>query len=234
MSTSQLERTLQPGDVAPNVVLDAITRQGKVAVDDYRGRTPVLIGIFRGLHCPYCRRHIAAMAQLEPALSDKGIDVLTVVNTPLERARLYFRYRPMPNLLAAADPERASHRAFGLPNLEFTQDESDWPRKVAMSQMMSMKINVTGELPEPLDPMAARRPQQDGRLRDHRCRQQMQATGMGQLVGEFLLDREGIIRWSFTEVPDGGKNLFGGPTPQDLLSAASHLAGQSGQSTLAG
>jgi hypothetical protein len=45
------------------------------------------------------------------------------------------------------------------------------------------------------------------------------------LLGEFLLDREGIIRWSFTEVPDGGKNLFGGPTPQDLLSAASHLAG---------
>ena len=72
-----------------------------------------------------------------------------------ERARLYFRYRPIPNLLAAADPERVSHRAFGLPNVEFTQDESDWPRKVAMSQLMSMKINVTGELPEPLDPFAA-------------------------------------------------------------------------------
>ena len=226
MSTSKLERTLQPGDVAPNVVLDAITRQGKVAVDDYRGRTPVLIGIFRGLHCPYCRRHIAAMAQLEPALSDKGIDVLTVVNTPLERARLYFRYRPMPNLLAAADPERASHRAFGLPNLEFTQEESDWPRKVAMSQMMSMKINVTGELPEPLDPMAAvdALNKMDGyEITD--ADQQMQATGMGQLVGEFLLDREGIIRWSFTEVPDGGTNLFGAPTPQDLMSAASHVAG---------
>ena len=226
MSTSQLERTLQPGDVAPNVVLDAITRQGKVAVDDYRGRTPVLIGIFRGLHCPYCRRHIAAMAQLEPALSDKGIDVLTVVNTPLERARLYFRYRPMPNLLAAADPERASHRAFGLPNLEFTQDESDWPRKVAMSQMVSTKINVTGELPEPLDPIAAMEAlnKMDGyEITD--ADKQMKATGMGQLVGEFLLDREGIIRWSFTEVPDGGKNLFGAPTPQDLMSAASHVAG---------
>ena len=114
---TQPDRTLQPGDVAPNVVLDAITRQGKVAVDDYRGRTPVLIGIFRGLHCPYCRRHIAALTQLEPALREKGIDMLTVVNTPIERARLYFRYRPVPNLLAAADPERASHRAFGLPNL---------------------------------------------------------------------------------------------------------------------
>ena len=117
MSTSQPDRTLQPGDVAPNVVLDAITREGKVAVDDYRGRKAVLIGMFRGLHCPYCRRHITAMAQLEPALREKGIDVLTVVNTPIERARLYFRYRPIPNLLAAADPDRADggKNLFGAP-----------------------------------------------------------------------------------------------------------------------
>ena len=226
MTMSQPDHTLQPGDVAPNVVLDAITRQGKVAVDDYRGRTAVLIGIFRGLHCPYCRRHIAAIAQLGPALREKDIDILTVVNTPIERARLYFRYHPMPNLLAAADPERASHRAFGLPNVEFTQDESDWPRKVAMNQMMSMKINVTGELPEPLDPMAAAAAlnKMDGyEITD--ADRQMQATGMGQLIGEFLLDREGIIRWSFTEVEDAGKNLFGAPTPQDLMSAASRVAG---------
>src|SRR5437773_5093420 len=226
MSMSQPDLTLQPGDVAPNVVLDAITRQGKVALDDYRGRTPVLIGIFRGLHCPYCRRHIAAIAQLGPALREKDIDILTVVNTPIERARLYFRYHPMPNLLAAADPERSSHRAFGLPNVEFTQDESDWPRKVAMNQMMSMKINVTGELPEPLDPMAAAAAlnKVDG-YEITEADPQMQATGMGQLVGEFLLDREGIIRWSFTEVEDAGKNLFGAPTPQDLMSAASRVAG---------
>ena len=83
MSTSQPDRPLQPGDVAPNVVLDAITREGKVAIDDYRGRTPVLISLTRGLHCPYCRRRITAMAQLEPALREKGIDMLTVINTPI-------------------------------------------------------------------------------------------------------------------------------------------------------
>jgi len=226
MTATQPDRTLQPGDEAPNVVLDAITRQGKVAVDDYRGRTPVLIGIFRGLHCPYCRRHIAALAQLEPALREKGVDMLTVVNTPIERARLYFRYRPMPNFLAAADPERESHRAFGLPNLEFTQDESEWPRKVAISQLMAMKINLTGELPEPLNPMAAAEAlnKKDG-YEITPADQQMAATGTGQLVGQFLLDRDGIIRWSFTEVPDGGKNLFGAPTPQDVMSAAARVAG---------
>jgi hypothetical protein len=128
-------------------------------------------------------------------------------------------------LLAAADPDRVSHRAFGLPNLEFTQEESDWPRKVAMSQMMSTKINVTGELPEPLDPFAAMAAlnKMDGyEITD--ADQQMQATGGGQLVGEFLLDREGVIRWSFTEVADGGKNLFGAPTQQDVMSAVSRVA----------
>ena len=57
MSTSQPDRTLQPGDVAPNVVLDAITREGKVAVDDYRGRMPVLIGMFL-----WIRRHYTGVA----------------------------------------------------------------------------------------------------------------------------------------------------------------------------
>jgi len=44
---------LQPGERAPNVVLDAISREGKIAIDDFRGRKPVLVGLFRGLHCPF-------------------------------------------------------------------------------------------------------------------------------------------------------------------------------------
>src|SRR5262245_45872683 len=91
---------LQPGDRAPNVVLDAITQEGKIAIDDFRGQKPILAGLFRGLHCPFCRRHIAAQAQLDPELRQKGVESLTVVNTPIDRARLYFRYHPMPNLLA--------------------------------------------------------------------------------------------------------------------------------------
>ena len=138
---------LQPGDRAPNVVLDAITQEGKIALDDFRGQKPVLVGLFRGLHCPFCRRHIAAQARLDPELRQKGVESLTVVNTPIDRARLYFRYHPMPNLLAAADPERASHRAFGLPNLEFTENETDWPHKVSMAAAQAMHIDIPGECP---------------------------------------------------------------------------------------
>ncbi|ATU94836.1 peroxiredoxin-like family protein [Phyllobacterium zundukense] len=226
MSEPHTERPLQPGDRAPNVVLDAITRQGKVAIDDFRGHKPVLVGLFRGLHCAFCRRQIAAMSQLESALREKGIDSLTVVNTPIERARLYFRYHPLPNLLAASDPERVSHRAFGLPKLEFTETETNWPYKLSNDAVMSMRIDLPGELPEPMDPRAATTylDEVDG-YEFTEADKQMIATGEGQLVGQFLLDRDGVVRWSFTEVPEGGRYMFGVPTPQELMSAASQVAG---------
>ncbi|RWC33848.1 redoxin domain-containing protein [Mesorhizobium sp.] len=216
---------LRPGDRAPNVILDAITQEGKIALDDFRGQKPVLVGLFRGLHCAFCRRHIAAQARLDPELREKGVESLTVVNTPIERARLYFRYHPMPNLLAASDPERASHRAFGLPNLEFTQNETNWPYKVSMAAVKDMLVDIPSELPGPMDPIAA------GEILDKKdhyemteADEQMMASGHGQLVGQFLLDRQGIVRWSFTEVPEGGRYMFGAPNPQELMSAVSQVA----------
>ncbi|MBB6483236.1 peroxiredoxin-like family protein [Rhizobium lusitanum] len=225
MQENHTERPLQPGDRAPNVVLDAITRQGKIAIDDFRGQRPVLVGLFRGLHCPFCRRQIAAMSELTGALQEKGIDSLTVVNTPIERARLYFRYHPLPNLLAASDPERVSHRAFGLPNVQFTEDETDWPHKVGISAVRSMRIEMPSELPQPMDPMTAMEflDKADG-YEITEDDKHMVATGEGQLVGEFLLDRDGVIRWCFTEAEEAGRHMFGIPAPREVMSAASNMA----------
>lgn len=224
MSQFHPEGPLKPGDRAPNIVLDAVTREGKIALDDFRGQKPVLVALFRGLHCPFCRRHVAAFAQLDPALREKGIESLAVVNTPAERARLYFRYHPLPNLLAASDPERVSHRAFGLPNLEFTENETVWPYKVGMDVVMTMRVTVPDE-PQSLNPAT-----DAGVLnaKDHyeisEADEQMIATGQGQLAGQFLLDRDGVVRWSFTEVPENGRYMFGMPKPQELMYAASQIA----------
>jgi peroxiredoxin len=224
MSTSIDLSPLRPGDRAPNVVLDAITQEGKIAIDDFRGQKPVLVGIFRGLHCPFCRRHIAAQARLDPELREKGVESLTVVNTPIDRARLYFRYHPMPNLLAAADPERASHHAFGLPVVEFTENETAWPYKVSMPAIMGMQVDIPGVLPGPMNPMEA------GDILESNdpyemteVDRQMSKAGQSQLVGQFLLDRQGIVRWSFTEVPENGRYMFGAPSPQELMSAVSEV-----------
>jgi peroxiredoxin len=215
---------LQIGETAPNFVLDAITQQGKIAIDDFRGHKPVLVGLYRGLHCPFCRRHIAALSQLNPVLNEMGVESLTVINTPTERARLYLRYHPIPTLLAAADPERASHRAFGLPNLQFTEDETAWPQRISMSDAKAMRVNVPDDMPEPMDPFAALdylNKKDDYEITE--ADQRMMATGVGQLVGQFLLDREGVVRWTFTEVHEGGRYMFGAPTAQELMSAASEI-----------
>ncbi|OWV96832.1 peroxiredoxin-like family protein [Rhizobium sp. R693] len=225
MSTCHVEHLLQPGDQAPNFVLDAISHQGKIALDDFRGRSPLLVGLFRGLHCPFCRRHVAAMAQLNGALREKGVESLVVVSTPVERARLYFRYQPIPNLLAASDPERASHRAFGLPILAFTNDETDWPHKVGMDVVMAMRVDRPGELPEPMaPPLAGDLLNEKDQYEITQADRQVSLAGQMQLIGHFLLDREGVVRWSFTEVEDEGRNVCRALNPEELLSVAQQIA----------
>jgi hypothetical protein len=118
------------------------------------------------------------------------------------------------------------HRTFGLPNLEFTESETEWPRKMGMNTVMSMRMDMPGELPEPMNPMAAADVlnTKDG-YEMTETDEQMKATGQGQLFGQFPLDREGIVRWSFAEVPEGGHRMFGAPSPRELKSAASQVAG---------
>jgi peroxiredoxin len=222
MSENSVSGPLRPGDRAPDVELDAIAHDGKIALHDFRGRSPVLIGLFRGLHCPFCRRHIAAMARLDGALREKGVESIAVVNTPVERARLYFRFHPLPNMIAASDSERVSHRAFGLPNLLFTENETEWPYKVGMNVAATMRVDMPGELPGPMDPDSAAHflNEKDGYAMTE-ADMRMAAMSKAQLIGEFLVDRDGIVRWSFTEADEGGKNMFRAPNPDEVISAAS-------------
>ena len=73
-----------------------------------------------------------------------------------------------------------------------------------MSDAKSMRVDLPGEMPEPMDPFAALEylNKKDG-YDITEADQQMMATGMGQLVGQFLLDRNGVVRWTSTEVLDG-------------------------------
>lgn len=224
MAEHAMERTLRPGDRAPNFVLDAINHGGKVAIEDFRGHSAVLVGLFRGLQCPFCRRHIAASAELASSLREKGIDSLTVVNTPIDRARLYFRYHPLPGVIAASDPDSIAHRAFGLPSMQFTEDEDQWPYKASIPSVMAMRLDMPGELPGPMNPIDA------SAYLNHRDGYEMtpaddrtEERAGGQLVGEFLLDRYGIVRWSFTEVEGGVASMFAIPRADELMSVAAQL-----------
>ena len=86
-----------------------------------------------------------------------GVETMAVVNTPLERARLYFKYRPA-RVLLAADPEAKTHRSFRVPAGTLVENESEasWSQgTVTMGQMQAARINPTGELPEPQNPFVA-------------------------------------------------------------------------------
>ena len=217
---------LQPGEPAPSFALPAVNLEGMVSLDSLRGR-PFLVGFFRGLHCPFCRRQVTQLAAVQPALRAAGVETLAVINTPVERARLYFRHRPTPVTLLS-DLDCLTHRAFGVPHIEFlpegSNERSEWPYRASMEQFVAARVNPTGELPEPLQPMEANPAlnAKDGFELDDADKAIFANHGT-QLVGHFLVDAAGIIRWVQIEARDGPNSLCTYPTAAQILSAAGSL-----------
>lgn len=218
---------LQPGEPVPAFALPAANREGLVSLADLRGRA-FLIGFYRGLHCPFCRRQVVQLASLQPALRDAGVDIVAVINTPLERARLYNRHRPTP-LLLLSDPDCATHRDFGVPHVEFVPDDAgdkaQWPHTATMAQFMATRHNPDGMLPAPLHPM------ESNQVLNAREGFEMQeaddailAAHATQLAGHFLVDAAGIVRWTQIEAPGGPNELGTMPSSAQILAAVGALA----------
>jgi peroxiredoxin len=218
-------RALGTGDAAPSFRLPAVDREGTIALDDYRGRTPVLLGLFRGLHCPFCRRQVVQLGTTRQKLAAIGVETLAVVNTPVERARLYFKYHPAPVPLAA-DPEATTHRAFGVPAFSFVEEEAAarWPVRVTMRQFRGVLINPTGELPSPRNGMEANTAlnAKDGfQMTDVDAR--IFDTHGTQLAAHFLIDRRGVIRWVHIEAGERIADIGRFPTDDEILAAAREM-----------
>jgi peroxiredoxin len=217
---------LGPGEPAPDFALPAVNREGQVSLDDYRGRTPVLIAMVRGLHCPFCRRHLVQLGTTQDKLKAVGVETMAVINTPQARARLYFKYRPA-RVLLAADPEAATHQAFGVPAGTLVENESEasWAQgTVTMSQMQAARINPTGELPAPENPFVAMEilNKRDG-FEVTEIDQQIAAAHGMQLGAHYLIDRNGIIRWLQIEAAEGPGDLSKFPSDEEILRAARAL-----------
>ena len=154
-----------------------------------------------------------------------GVETMAVVNTPQERARLYFKYRPS-RVLLAADPEAATHRAFGVPQAVLVEDESatSWPLSATMGQLLAVEMNPTGELPAATHPFAAMETlnQRDG-FEPTETDQQIAAAHGTQLAGHVLIDREGIVRWLHIEAAERIEDLSKFPSDEEILRAARSL-----------
>ena len=220
------KRPLQPGEPAPAFTLPAANLDGMVSLADLRGR-PFFIGFFRGLYCPFCRRQVVRLGGVQPTLHAAGIETVAVINTAVERASLYFRYRPTPVMLLS-DPDCITHAAFGVPHLEFlpegSTERAEWPYRASLAEFEAARINPTGEMPEPMNPMAANPVlnAKDGfelQEADHAS----MANHPTQLAGHFLVDAEGIVRWVQIEAPDGPNSISIFPTATEIIAVAGCL-----------
>ena len=208
-------KPVRPGDRAPAFALAAANRDGTVSLGDYQPKRAVLLGLFRGLHCPFCRRQVFQLGAVQPALAELGVETVAVMNTQPERARLYFRYHPTP-VVVLADPEARTHRAFAVPSFEVDE--------MVAAALAEARINPTGELPRPLAPLEANAVLNtlDG-FELTEADQAIVQANPAQLTGHFLIDRNGIVRWATLEAEEGLSGIGKFPTPADLLGAARAL-----------
>ena len=216
MTTVDIRPPVAPGERAPDFSLPAVDRPEMISLADYRGRSPLFLALFIGLWCPFCRRSIAQMGATEPRLKAAGVETLGVVATTPDNARLYFKFRPT-KLRLAADPELTIHRAYGLPKPTSTPE--------FMKALETTRINPTGEFaePRPVMEIAAAISQADGYVENQVDKAEMDRQ-WPQLKGQFLIDRDGIVRWANVECATEGLPGIGKfPSPDEILAAARAL-----------
>lgn len=149
-------------------------------------------------------------------LREVGVQTLGVVATNPERARLYYRFRP-PRVELGADPDLATHRAYGLPRSAWTSEIS----QMVQSKVGGLARELGLEVPDAEAKGAL------NRLDGFEPAESDSAEGERhqlQFVGQFLLDREGIVRWANVECArEGLAGLDKFPTDEEFLTVARML-----------
>ena len=118
-----------------------------------------------------------------------------------------------------ADPHLTTHRSYGVPRPE--------PTPELMHMVAGIRINPTGELPSPLPIPAAGAALTalDGYQNTTTDQRDAEST-FTQRKGEFLIDRDGIVRWSYIECAKEGLAGMGkSPSHDELMSAVSLVMG---------
>ena len=212
-------RFLSPGDPAPDFEVPAINGDGMLRLADFRGRRSVFLGLYRGLHCPFCRRHLAQLDLIRRKLEPFDVETVAIVNTPLDRARLYFR-NTRTGVRLGADPDARVHRAYAVPEIEVVEAAArtePWPIQTTLDEFRSVRINPTGEMAAPVSPLESNDVlnARDGFVMTPEDTAIRERHGT-LLVGHFLIDRDGKIRWRYLEGEASPAEIGRMPTPQQM------------------
>jgi peroxiredoxin len=219
-------RLLGVGDRAPSFSLQAVHRDGNVRLEDYLGRTALLIAMIRGIYCSYCRRQMVQLAEITDALKSMSVEILVIVTTPVQRARVYAEFYPT-KLPLASDPEMRTYSTFGLPRPEvIATGVTNWPLTVNADDIEAVvPVYTANEIAEPvsLGEAVRRFDAQDGFTASADDLGEKAAT-WNQLSGLVLMDKDGIIRWVDVEAPGGFADWGHIASNAQILTAARRLA----------
>ena len=222
MSESSERVMLREGEVAPPFSLPAVSREGTISLDEYGGNTALLMGMLRGVYCPFCRRQIAQLSELAESIRSQGIEMLLVITTPIDRARIYFKHYPT-TMAIASDPEMTTHRAYGVPRAQPTDGVTVWPNTVNPADLDVVHadhswrdVNEATSLADAVLLLDRK----DGYQRSDPEQDEQQVT-WNQLCGLALIDKAGIVRWTNIEA-SGGVTDFGNIASASEIISATH------------
>lgn len=146
-----------------------------------------------------------------------GVETLGIVASQAERARLFFRYRPV-RCAVGADPEVSTHHAYGVPQTGVTPEVMqaingayrNLARELKLETPDDQARNVIGRL-DGFEPTES----ENAEFQRHQI----------QFTGQFLVDRHGIVRWANIEcAQDGLAGIDKFPTDEELLAVARTLS----------
>lgn len=146
-------------------------------------------------------------------LKEAGVQTVAVVATNAQRARLFFRFRPV-RFPVGADPDLITHRAYGLPQMSVTPELMQAIDAVATNLARELRLKV------PAEGVLAAIEGLDGYARTEADAADFQRH-QAQLIGQFLVDGKGIVRWTNIECQrDGLAGLDKFPTDEEILAVA--------------
>jgi peroxiredoxin len=167
---------------------------GEVALDDYKGRSSVILWFTKGMACPFCRQQMSQLARAYPRIKERGGEVLEVTNSTPARAQFYARQfsLPFPYL---CDPDHHARNAWGL------EKRSHGPGYYAKTFVAAMKMT-----PPPSDfgdvkPALGEFP---GLLAD-------------EDMGVFIVDRAGVVRYALAGSYFSAAGPHAIPGPEELV-----------------
>ena len=213
------------GDSAPGFMVPAVNRDGDIGLDSYKGRQPLLIGLFRGLHCPFCRRQVVLMDGYSDRLTDLGVSSLAIINTVLNRAKAYYG-RLKIKMALGVDPEWETHQRYGIPRTNLTLGKTDWPVKANLFRMLTLKVNPDGDLAKPVSAVKVGDAVNDldgfePTAVDKKIKAAHGLTG----AGFTLVDPDGIVIWRWLEGLTGVQDIAKFPSADDIVAAVSAAQG---------